>query len=179
MTALELAVRSRSNLELLYRSAILEDAPKARRDRRVRLTANVQLDGIHRALSVDPDELFGLRFLNTEEETYFMFERDRGEMPIERHRNIHQTHFAKKMAIYLAANRQGIHTRELGIPHFRVVTVTTTPARVEQMIDSLARLTEGRGSNMLLFGDQESLKGKSPLDFGWISGKGELLRITD
>jgi hypothetical protein len=120
-----------------------------------------------------------LRFLDTEEETYFLFEYDCGEMPAERYCTKFQTCFAKKMAIYLAANRNGVHTSELGIPHFRVVTVTTTSARLDQMIDALERLTDGRGSNIFLFADQTQLAATDPFNLSWTTGKRELIRLTD
>ena len=58
MVRLELACRGRSDLRLLERKEILENAPKTQRDRRVRLSANVRIDGALQQLSVDPDELF-------------------------------------------------------------------------------------------------------------------------
>ncbi len=176
---LELAARGRGDIGILHRSDIQEDAPKTRRDRRVRLSAKVRLDGPLRALSVDPDEVFGLRFLETEEESYFMFERDRGEMPVERHSRKDQTYFAKKMLIYYEANRGGEHVRELGIPNFRVTTVTTTKQRVEQMIEAQREITNGRGSNMFLFIDDASLAQSNPLDAQWLTGKREYIRLTD
>jgi DNA-binding MarR family transcriptional regulator len=179
MVALELAVQSRPEIALLPRTLLLDDAPKARRDRRVRLTAKVRIDGINRAHSVDPDEFFGLRFRETEEESYFMYECDRGEMPVERYSSKQQTYFAKKMQIYLAANREGVHERELGIPNFRVLTQTTTASRVEEMVAALERITEGRGSNMFLFTDQQSLAVGNALDLHWTSGKGERVRLED
>jgi hypothetical protein len=112
-------------------------------DRRVRLNAKVRIDGALRVHSVDPDELFSLRFFATEEESYFMFERDRGEMPVERRSRKDQTYFLKKMLIYYEANRVGEHVRELGIPNFRVATVTTTKQRVEQMIEAQRRSRTG------------------------------------
>jgi hypothetical protein len=178
MVALELALGSRPELALLSRTVLLEDAPKARRDRRVRLTARVRIDGMQRAHSVDPDEFFGLRFRETEEESYFMYECDRGEMPVERYSSKQQTFFAKKMQIYLAANRDGVHTRELGIPNFRVLTQTTTPGRVDEMIAALERITEGRGSNMFLFADEKTLATANPLSALWITGKRERLALT-
>jgi hypothetical protein len=179
MVGLELAVQSRPELTLLSRAVLLEDAPKARRDRRVRLTAKVRIDNVLRAHSVDPDEFFGLRFRETEEESYFMFECDRGEMPVERYSSKQQTYFSKKMQVYLAANRDGVHTRELGIPNFRVLTQTTTPSRVEEMIAALERVTEGRGSNMFLFADEKSLVGMNPLDAPWTTGKRGRVRLTE
>jgi hypothetical protein len=179
MVALELAVQTRPELALLPRTLLLDDAPKARRDRRARLTAKVRIDGINRARSVDPDEFFGLRFRETEEESYFMYECDRGEMPVERYSSKQQTYFAKKMQIYLAANREGVHERELGIPNFRVLTQTTTPGRVEEMIGALERITEGRGSNMFLFADTATLTANGPFGADWITGKRTALKLTD
>lgn len=176
---LELAARGRSDIGILHRSDIVEDAPKTRRDQRVRLSAKVRVDGRLHLLSVDPDEVFGLRFYESEEESYFMFERDRGEMPVERHSRKDQTYFAKKMLIYYEANRGGEHVRELGIRNFRVATVTTTKDRVEQMIQAQREITNGRGSNMFLFIDDASLSGSNPLDAFWTSGKTERIRLTD
>src|SRR6202140_4484218 len=61
MVQLELACRGRNDLRLLERKEILDNAPKTQRDRRVRLAANARIDGALQKLSVDPDELFGLR----------------------------------------------------------------------------------------------------------------------
>ena len=71
MVGLQLAARERTDVGVLDRRVILQDAPKTRRDRRARLTAKVRIDGALKQHSVDPDEIFGLRFLETEEESYF------------------------------------------------------------------------------------------------------------
>lgn len=179
LVQLEVAARNRSEITILRRSDIVADVPEVRRDRRVRLSAKIRLDGPIHTLSVEPDELFGLRFLQTEEESYFALEIDRGEMPVQRHSRKDQTYFAKKMSIYLEANRTGEHVRELGIPNFRVATVTTTPERVKQMIDAQRAITNGRGSNMFLFIDHDTLANKNPLDAVWTTGKGQSVRLSD
>jgi hypothetical protein len=120
-----------------------------------------------------------LRFFDTEEESYFIFERDRGEMPVERHSRKDQTFFAKKMLIYYEVNREGEHVRELGISNFRVATVTTTWDRVEHMIEAQREITNGRGSNMFLFIDDALLTETNPLDAVWKTGKGQQIRLTD
>jgi hypothetical protein len=178
MVRLELACRGRNDLRILERKEILENAPKTQRDRRVRLSAKVRIDGALQQLSVDPDELFGLRFLDRKEESYFMFERDRGEMPVVRHKSKEQTYYTKKMLIYHEANRQDVHTRDLGIPNFRVATVTTTRERVEQMIEAQKEITNGKGSNMFLFADEPTFAAGNPLDIEWISGKGTRVRLV-
>ena len=71
----------------------------------MRIEASIRLGGALRKNAVVPDALFGLRF-NDEEESYFMLEIDRGEMPVERYRNAQRTYFAKKMLTYYEANRQ-------------------------------------------------------------------------
>ncbi len=179
MVRLELACRGRTDIELIVRKDIVESAPKTQRDRRVRLVAKVRIDGAHRLLSVDPDELFGLRFTGAKQPSYFMFERDRGEMPVHRRKSKDQTYYAKKMLTYHEANRVGEHVEELGIPNFRVATVTPTLERVEQMIEAQRELTYGRGSNLFLFIDDASLLNSNPLDAVWTTGTGRQVQITD
>lgn len=179
MVNLQLAARSRSDIAVLDRKGILQSAPKTRRDRRVRMSAKVRIDGAIVNHSADPDELFGLRSIESNEESYFMFELDRGEMPVQRHKSKDQTYYAKKMLIYYEAFKAGEHRRELGIDNFRVATVTTTPERVAQMIDAQMELTNGRGSNIFLFVDEATLAASNPIDVLWTTGKGAQIRITD
>jgi hypothetical protein len=179
MVSLQLAARARLDVSVLDRREVLDNAPKTRRDRRARLSAKIRIDGPLVQHSVDPDELFGLRFSDTKDESYFMFELDRGEMPVHRRKSKDQTYYAKKMLIYYEAFRAGDHVRELGIENFRVATVTTTPERVAQMIDAQKELTGGRGSNLFLFVDEASLAVSNPLDVQWSTGKGKRVQITD
>jgi hypothetical protein len=130
------------------------------------------IGGARRKNAVIPDALFGLRF-NDEEESYFMLEIDRGEMPVERYKNAQRTYFSKKMLTYYEANRQQRHVHDLGIANFRVLTVTTNRERVERMLAALDAITNGRGSNMFLFTDQTALVATNPLDLEWVSGKRE------
>src|SRR5436853_4704049 len=154
MVRLERAARGRDDLRILERGDILEDAPKSNRDRLVKLEASIRLGGALRKSAVVPDALFGLRC--NEKDSYFMLEVDRGEMPVERYRNAQRTYFAKKMRTYYEANRQKRQVYDLGLDHFRVLTVTTTAKRVERMLTGLHAITNGRGSNMFLFTDQMS-----------------------
>src|SRR5450759_1521373 len=91
LVTLELAARNREDLRILERSEILEDAPKSKRDRLVRVEASIRLAGALGKNAVIPDALFGLRF-NDEKESYFMLEVDRGEMPVERYRNAQRSY---------------------------------------------------------------------------------------
>lgn len=179
MVRLELACRGRSDIELIERKDIVDNAPKTQRDRRVRLFAKVRIDGAHQLLSVDPDEIFGLRGIGSAKASYFMFERDRGEMPVHRRKSKEQTYYAKKMQTYHEANRVGEHAQELGIPNFRVVTVTTTTERVQQMIEAQKEMTGGRGSNMFLFIDDATLLESDLLDAVWTTGKSARVKLAE
>ena len=178
MVSLELAMRGRDDLRLLERGEILEDAPKSKRDRLVRIEASIRSDGALRKSAIIPDALFGLRS-NNEEDIYFMLEVDRGEMPVERYSNTQRTYFSKKMLTYYEANRQQRHLHDLGLRNFRVLTVTTSARRVERMLDALDAITSGKGSNLFLFTDQATLATSNPLDVVWTSGKREPVRLTD
>ncbi len=105
--------------------------------------------------------------------------RKRRSSRVHRRKSKDQTYYAKKMLTYHEANRVGEHVRELGIANFRVATVTTTPERVEQMIEARKEMTNGRGSNMFLFIDDASLLASNPLDAVWTTGKGKAVRLTD
>jgi hypothetical protein len=60
-----------------------------------------------------------------------------------------------------------------------VLTLTTTRERVEQMLAGLHAITGSRGSNMFLFTDQMPLAASNPVDLEWLSGKREVVRLTD
>jgi hypothetical protein len=175
---LEMALRARTDLRLLDRAEILEDAPASKRERQVRVAANIRLDGVFKRNAAKPDALFGLRF-NDEEESYFLLEIDRGEMPVERYQDLYRTYYAKKMLTYYEASRQQRYIHDLGVNNVRIATVTTTPERVAQMLEALKRITEDRGSSMFLFTDDLTLAASNPLDIEWVSGKGEPVRIID
>ena len=174
--ALELAARARTDLRVLERNDILDDAPKSNRDRLVKLEASIRIGGMLQRNAVVPDALFGLRMDDTRD-NYFMLEIDRGEMPVERYRNAHRTYFSKKMQTYLEANRQRRHVHDLGIENFRVLTVTTDASRIDRMLTALDRLTNGKGSNLFLFTDFETLAASNPLEVKWLTGKGERTQI--
>ena len=176
--SLEIAAKTRTDLRILERAEILENSPRVSGERRVRLEASIRLGGVLKRNAVLPDALFGVRFYD-EEESYFMLEIDRGEMPIDRQRGLHSTYFTKKMLTYYEANRQQRHVCDLGLENFRVATVTTTAERVDKMLVALRTITEGTGSNMFLFVDEAKLAAADPLEVEWMSGKAELVRLTD
>jgi hypothetical protein len=83
-------------------------------------------------LGVIPDRVFALEFADQNGKTnriHFFLEADRGTMPVTR-RHLSQTSFLRKLLAYEATWSQSIHRTKFGINRFRVLTVTTSPARV-------------------------------------------------
>jgi hypothetical protein len=58
---------------------------------------------------------------------------------------------AKKLALYLTIDAQGIHRSHYGFPNFYLPFITTNTARLASMMNLLERMTRGAGSKLLLF----------------------------
>ncbi|TAK97422.1 MAG: hypothetical protein EPO07_13275 [Verrucomicrobia bacterium] len=109
-------------------------------------------------LGVVPDQAFALEFTDqtgNRERSLFFLEADRGTMPVMR-RNLSQTSFYRKLLAYEATWSQSIHRRRFGFNRFRVLTVTTSAARVKSLVEACSRLKRGRG--LFLFADRSVLK---------------------
>lgn len=121
-------------------------------------------------LGVIPDRVFALEYTdqnNRTERSYFFLEADRGTMPVQRS-TLFQTSFYRKLIAYEATWTQKIHQRHLGIPRFRVLTVTTSPMRVKSLLEACSQLKRGHG--LFLFADQSVLE-KDLFTRVWHSGK--------
>src|SRR5439155_21369424 len=109
-------------------------------------------------LGVVPDRVFALDFEDKKgasNRAYFFLEADRGTMPVIR-KNFTQTSFYRKLLAYEATWSQSIHQRRFGFNRFRVLTVTTSAARVKSLIDACSKLERGRG--LFLFADRTILE---------------------
>lgn len=179
MTKMEVACRGRDDVELLEANAIIANAPPKTRAARepLRWVAKLPDGGMFKTASVIPDGLFGLAFADGTA-SYFMLEIDRGTMPVVR-KGTNRTSFARKLHTYYEGWKQKRHEEQLGIRQFRVLTVTTSPVRVQTMVAAVQALTGGAGSNVFLFAAVEMLEGQSPLDIAWLSGKAEQVRLSE
>jgi len=121
-------------------------------------------------LGVVPDRVFALEYAGENgisQRAYFFLEADRGTMPVIR-KNLVQTSFYRKLLAYESTWTNKIHQRQLGIPRFQVITVTTIPARVDSLLDACSRLKRGHG--LFLFADR-SVVDKSLFFEAWLNGK--------
>jgi hypothetical protein len=168
MVSLELACRKRGDVRLLYEDQLEQQSFQWR----VKIAGGIEL-------GVVPDRVFALEFTNPggqTERAYFFLEADRGTMPVVR-KGLAQTSFYRKLLAYEATWINKIHQRHLRIPRFRVLTVTTSAARVTSLLQACSQLKRGHG--LFLFADQSVLE-KDPFTPVWLSGKsGGLASLLD
>lgn len=96
---------------------------------------------------------FGIeRVIGAQRSYYFCpgVEADCGTEPIDAS-EFSRSSIARKFALYLAIEAQGIHRVHFGFPNFYVPFITTTSARLTSMMAALNRMTDGRGSKIFLF----------------------------
>jgi len=160
MVALELGCRRSGRVRLLMRDQLpLPDELKRRREPfRWRVQINHQLE-----LGLIPDEVFALEFADKpvgSNRAFFFLEADRATMPAVRS-DLSHTSFFRKLLAYQATWRQNIHRSRFGFHRFRVITVTSSPHRVDSLVAACERLDRGHG--LFLFTDRHSLADDDPL----------------
>jgi len=167
MVALEIACRERNDIELLTHSEEL-----------LKWNVEVRRGSQVHSIGVIPDRVFGLRGKSKPAEVVWYFlEADRATMPVERH-SLKQTSFARKLLAYHETWRQGVLKNSF--PRFRVLTVTTTPARVQHLIEAHQRFNQGKGSGVFLFTHKDAFTDKTrALDLPWLNGRGESVTLTE
>ena len=99
-------------------------------------------------------------------------------MPITR-RTFTQSSFRKKLLVYHHAHQAKRHIAQWGIPGFRMITLTTSAARVGSMIEEVADITAGKGSNIFLFADIAWPFCADPLAMDWVTGKGRRMQLFE
>ena len=127
--------------------------------------------------------MFGLELIGSSEKAkpsraYYFLEADRGTMPVQR-QNDSQSSFFRKLLAYEATWTQNLHRSRLGLHRFRVLTVTSTPARVKTLTEACRKLERGQG--LFLFTDSESFRNHpDPLALLWCSvGENETESLLD
>lgn len=178
MVSLELSARESNEFELLRESEIIANAPERTHTAREPLRLTVPgLTSKFGVSSVVPDALFGLLFSDSTA-AYFLLEMDRGSMPVTRTR-FDKTSYMRKVAVYWEAFKRGRHIEHFGLKQLRVLTVTESAERVDNMLDCLREITGGKGSNFFLFADKPRFAGCSATEVRWTSGRGQTVRLSE
>jgi hypothetical protein len=172
MVALELSCRKAESVRLLSEDELPLPGGFRRKPKwKVKVNNRV-------LLGIIPDRVFAIESpAESPDQTpciYFL-EADRGTMPIVR-KNLSQTSFYRKLLAYEATWAQGLHRSQFGFHRFRVLTVTTSAARVESLVEACSHLKSGHG--LFLFCDQAALQTHGDmLTAPWKTGRGEIARI--
>ncbi len=164
MVAMELACRQ-AHIRLLNAEELQRDGEAERQLFRWRVNLQNKLK-----LSVVPDRVFALEMpgpSGSSNRSIFFLEADRGTMPVTR-RNFSQTSFYRKLLAYEATWLHGLHRSQFGFNRFRVLTVTTSAARVQSLVEACAQLKSGHG--LFLFTDRSILDG-DVLRAKWQTGR--------
>ena len=112
-------------------------------------------------IPIIPDGFFSIK-MGERIENFFL-EADRGTMPIPKIR--------KKMMGYIQLYRRGLHKEVFGLPHFRVLVITTNEKRRDLMMQELRDI--GYCLNMFLFAIWQDIKPQSILEKIWLKCRGE------
>jgi hypothetical protein len=108
-------------------------------------------------LGVIPDSVFVLQSGGQRIEdngVLYFLEADRATMPVAR-QDLMRSSFRRKLLAYEATWTHGLHQRRFGFRRFRVITITTSTARVESLVQECQQLESGHG--LFLFASIESL----------------------
>ena len=179
--ALQRALSTRADVRLFFEGEGSAAASRQEREARPHaLSAQLLQNGIVRNVSVVPDLVFALHFADGTRHNYAV-EIDRGTMPVFRS-DPEQTSIARKMQVYLAAHMAKQHQREFGWTNFRVLFVTTTPERIETMIDA-ARHSQARrhgvGASLFWFSTFAEIKEAADLlSLAWRDGNRRAVRLA-
>jgi hypothetical protein len=176
MVGLEIDCRERGDIKLLYEREILAHAPE--RTQKSREPLRLVIPGLSNKMgvsSVIADGLFGLIFPD-DTAAYFLLEVDRGSMPVVRS-NFDRTSYNRKLLVYWEAWKKKLHVEQFGVSQIRVLTITDSAKRVDNMLSAVNEITAGKGSNFFLFASSKDTS--APLGTRWLTGKGDLVRISD
>lgn len=165
MVALELACRETERIRLIAPEQLPQPSA-VRQKMRWRVIVN------KRELPwIIPDRVFAIETEKSPDRSpgLFFLEADRGTMPIVR-KSLSQSSFYRKLLAYEATWAQGLHQSQFGFRRFRVLTVTTSAARVNSLVKACSQLKTGHG--LFLFCDQATFqKHGDILTMPWKNGR--------
>lgn len=173
MVEIEALCQAAPDLHLISQEDILALSPVETRRAKypLRWKTHVDYNGKRHEIMILPDYVFGLRSKDGRERHYFV-EIDRGTMPVTR-RDITQTSYARKVLSYADTFERGLALRRFGMTGFQVLTVTTSPARIQTIQDAIANLSGmSFSANTFLFKSKSDPQIPFPFHASWQNAKG-------
>jgi hypothetical protein len=160
MVALEVACRNRDGVRI-----------KTDDEANVKWSVAVNDRGKSAHLPVVPDKIFKVEFPATPNVSiHILLEVDRATMPVMRH-TLKQTSVYRKFVAYQKVWRDKRHT-EFGMDRVRVLTVTTTPERVMNLIQAVRHLREKTPGLFLFTHAANLVLNPDPLNAHVLNGDG-------
>ena len=103
----------------------------------------------------------------------FALELDRGTMDIWANRLVGKSSIRRKLIGYFHAREQKRHTEVWGFKSFRVLTVTTTESRIDNMLTAQRRVAPDCPPGFFLYSTPERLARHGALGPAWITSKSD------
>ena len=128
-------------------------------------------------MTVNPDYPFALRSPTITRRCY-IGECDRGTMPIKRRTragelDLEKTSIVRKFLAYIQGFSDQMHERQFGWKAFRILFITTTPERADNMREALQELTTARNLRRIFYFSTVDALATDVLAHQWIDGNGE------
>ncbi len=177
--AMQLAVTGRDDVDLIDGAEFMDDFPAKilARKKPYRLSVPVIHQNVRLDIGVEADYAFSLYLPKVRRKAFFLVEIDRGTMPVAR-RDLKQSSILRKLLAYQTMWKMKLHQKHFGWGNFRVLFVTESIERVENMITATNSQSQTSQSSLFLFADKSSLYGREDaLDYQWrdTSGGKQLL----
>lgn len=175
-----LAMPADRSLELVDHNDLLPKFPAATRERKFpyQLVVNAQLDDKPHTFTVVPDRIFRIRAPN--HHWNFLLEIDRGNESLStRSKKItKKATWRKKLAGYTHAFRQGKFDETWGFPAARIVTVTTSDARIDHMLALQRDITASTAAGLYLYTTRERIKQHGVLGPAWRTASADNISLV-
>jgi hypothetical protein len=120
---------------------------------------------------VVPDRLFSVAYPDNLRHN-FALELDRATADLRSKTLVGKSSFRRKLIGYFHAWRAHRHTETWGFQSFRVLTITPSAWRLENMLALLRDVTDGAASGLFLFTTSERFASEGTLR-AWLNGLGE------
>ena len=161
---LKQSVAQNNSVELIEGNELVARLPDETRAAKkpYRLNVPVIHGGTRMPIGVEPDYAFSLHIKRAKRKAFFLVEIDRGTMPVERF-DLKQTSILRKLLAYQTLWKSNVHNSHFGWRNFRVLFVTTSAERAENMITSMNAHALTKGTPLFLFTDKSALYEKGGL----------------
>ena len=167
--AMQMAVAGRDEVNINDSDELMDDFPAEilARNKPYRLSVPVIHQNVRLDIGLEADYAFSLYLPKVRRKAFFLVEIDRGTMPVAR-RDLKQSSILRKLLAYQVMWKMKLHHKHFGWGNFRVLFVTESTERVENMIVAANSQSQTNQSPLFLFADKSSLYGlEDALDYQW------------